>query len=153
LESHYMDEWRELVKSNVGEDDLVVTCGGLMEKRGEKECEDAGFWVKKLNMAAIRSGDVERKSKSAEMLLKEIEGSKEKLEELRSNKKDLEESIEYQDVMSGSSRSKKLLKENYGKLRGELLERIESYRLLIEKEVSEYGGLGKGFDHVVTDKA
>lgn len=145
IEQHYPDQWRRMVSTTVGADDLVLTCSGVIPEVQEEStpCDSPKDAVQAISFNLVKGRNSTVVPKQAEQVITEVANTRKRIQDITAMRGDkgLDTSIEYRAALDANSRSERLLRENYPKLRNELKERIVSLVQQLRLEGELYTGL------------
>jgi hypothetical protein len=143
IESNYPDEWAGLVTPAVADDELVLTCSGVVPADQPASCKTAGQEVKSLQFGLVKASETRHVNKAATQIVQEVKNSRGRLRDMERMHppQALGSSVEYQDVTAASASAERLMYENYDALRAELDERAGELTASLKQEGALYTGL------------
>ena len=145
IEQNYPDQWRRSVSTSVGSDDLVLSCHGVIPEPEEENtaCETPKEAVQSIAFGLVKGKKSTTVVKEPEQVIQEVSNTRGRIKDLQAMRDgdSLEASVEYKDALDANSRTERLLRENYPKLRKELKDRITDLVARIKVEGDIYSGL------------
>lgn len=145
IEQNYPDQWRRSVSTSVGPEDLVLSCHGVLPDKEEENasCDSPKQAVESIGFKLVKGKHHAVASKHPESVVQEVSNTRKRVKNMQNMRSSdaLESSIEYKDALESNTRSEKLLRENYPKLRKELHDRIADLVNQLKVEAETYNGL------------
>jgi hypothetical protein len=142
ISDQYPDIWGPMVVTAIRNDDLVLTCGGLVyESNEDRNCGTVAGLIKQLSLKTVPSSRTRKASKMPAESIMEIRNTNRRLNDLRAENESNVDSLEYQDVYERNGKMVSRLKTNYTPLRKELIDNIAQLQSKITLLGKAYRGI------------
>lgn len=155
ISQHYSDEYEDLIRTDIDDDALVLTCGGLIKEVDEDStsCDNEAKSIASLmKMNLVPKSRTTMSRKSARVLLREKSQAETRLRDLGSRGKTINSnSNEYLETQANRTRTLAALSEDSSDLERELEEELDNMKKKINAEYSDYRGVD--FDDTIYNSA